>query len=201
LSTDSSRKVTQAQATLGIVAALYDDSTWPILEQALDEALGGDGSTLLLLSDFYTDRNSRGHYTSNQNEVIYAVNCLDRPEDSDIAELRRQQVAFAKVSPRFGAYLAWGSLPCKYWAAPANDSPHAITAPGADPILVVGTLRDPATPYQWAVGLANQLQSGVLLSWNGDGHTAYGRGSTCIDKAVDRYLIQGKPPADGTRCN
>jgi hypothetical protein len=40
----------------------------------------------------------------------------------------------------------------------------------------------------------------VLLTYNGDGHTAYGRGSRCIDTAVDAYLAQGTVPAAGTVC-
>ena len=37
---------------------------------------------------------------------------------------------------------------------------------------VVGTTRDPATPYKWAKSLASQLSSGTLLTYEGDGHTA-----------------------------
>jgi pimeloyl-ACP methyl ester carboxylesterase len=112
----------------------------------------------------------------------------------------RQADALAEASPTFGRYLAWGSLPCSYWPAPATGRPHRITAPGAAPILVVGTERDPATPVEWARALADQLESGELLLWDGDGHTAYRHGSTCVDQAVDRYLLEGRAPADGTRC-
>jgi hypothetical protein len=75
-----------------------------------------------------------------------------------------------------------------------------LRAAGAPPILVVGTTRDPATPYRWAQALARSLKSGVLLGWNGDGHTAYLSGSSCVDTAVDRYLITLSPPRNGTVC-
>jgi hypothetical protein len=65
---------------------------------------------------------------------------------------------------------------------------------------VVGTTRDPATPYEWSVGLAKQLDSGVLLSRDGDGHTAYNAGNDCIDSAVEEYLLEGVVPKDGTKC-
>ena len=71
---------------------------------------------------------------------------------------------------------------------------------GAAPILVVGTTRDPATPYEWAVALADQLESGVLLTRDGDGHTAYHVGSACIDEAVESYLVEGAVPPDGKKC-
>ena len=65
---------------------------------------------------------------------------------------------------------------------------------------MVGTTRDPATPYRWARALASDLSSGVLLGWNGDGHTAYGEGSACVDTIVNRYLISLKVPRSGTVC-
>jgi hypothetical protein len=77
---------------------------------------------------------------------------------------------------------------------------QAVRAEGIPPIVVVGTTRDPATPYAWAEALADQLASGRLLTFEGDGHTAYHHGNRCIDRAVDRFFLEGKPPADGTRC-
>jgi TAP-like protein len=65
----------------------------------------------------------------------------------------------------------------------------------------VGTTRDPATPYAFAKNLAAELESGRLLTYVGDGHTAYEEGSRCIDDAVDAYLVDGHLPADGTRCH
>ncbi len=194
------RPLTQALGLLGIAVSLYDNSFWPYLRLGLTDAFKGDGAVLLTLADTYTDRNDDGTYADNSNDAIYAVNCLDRPDTSTPDALRAQAAGLAKVSPRFGAYLAWSSLPCASWPVPPTGTPHRVTAHGAAPILVVGTTRDPATPYVWAESLASQLESGHLLSWNGDGHTAYQRGSTCIDNAVDAYLIDGTLPADGTLC-
>lgn len=198
---DPGRPVTEALAVLGVVAALYDEgSGWPLLRTALAEAEQGNGQTLLLLADFYTDRNPGGHYTTNSNDAIYAINCLDRPEEKDPAKLRATAEQFSRVAPRFGAYLAWSSLPCGLWPYPPEGTPQPTRAPGSAPILVVGTTRDPATPYRWAQALARELQSGRLLTFEGDGHTAYRRGSRCIDRAVDRYLVDGTLPPEGLRC-
>jgi hypothetical protein len=65
---------------------------------------------------------------------------------------------------------------------------------------VVGDLHDPATPYAWAQSLSRELGTGVLLGWNGEGHTSYMEGSSCVDDAVDKYLIDLKPPRNGTIC-
>ena len=83
---------------------------------------------------------------------------------------------------------------------PATGQPEKISADGADPIVVIGTTRDPATPYEWAVRLADQLQAGVLMTMDGDGHTAYMRANSCIDNAINDYYVKDKVPADGLSC-
>ncbi len=200
LPAEGGRVATQSLTVLGIAAALYNRGSWPVLRQALGQARQGDGRLLLRIADSYTDRGPDGHYANNSNDSIYAVNCLDRPDRPGIAAIRAEAAQLALLSPRFGPFIAWGGLACTYWPVPATGRPHRITAAGAPPILVVGTERDPATPLVWAKSLADQLASGVLLVWNGDGHTAYRRGSSCIDGAVDSYLLDGKAPADGKRC-
>ena len=117
-----------------------------------------------------------------------------------VESLRADAARFEQTSPIFGAYFAWSDVPCTVWPVPPTDQPHEIHAKGAAPILVVGTTRDPATPYQWAQRLASMLSSGRLLTRVGDGHTAYQRGSACIDSAVDAYLIHGTLPRTGTVC-
>ena len=68
--------------------------------------------------------------------------------------------------------------------------------------MVIGTTRDPATPYENAGRLADQLgeREGVLLTREGDGHTAYSSGNQCIVDAVDAYLVDGTVPEDGLTC-
>ncbi|MFC6932211.1 alpha/beta hydrolase [Actinomadura yumaensis] len=90
--------------------------------------------------------------------------------------------------------MVWGGLPCVYWPVQTHTQPKPITAKGAAPILVIGTLRDPATPYKWAKSLSSQLSSGVLLTLDGDGHTAYLQSNPCISRATDGYLLTGQPP-------
>jgi hypothetical protein len=86
------------------------------------------------------------------------------------------------------------------WPAKSAVSPHKVTAAGSDPIVVVGTTRDPATIYEWSVRLRDQLDNAVLVSFDGDGHTAYGRSNTCVDSAIDAYYVQGRVPKDGLKC-
>lgn len=90
-------------------------------------------------------------------------------------------------------------LPCAFWPD-TEVMPTGITAPMAPPILVIGTLGDPATPYVWARELSEQLTSATLLTYEGGGHTAYAQGRPCVDGAVDAYLLSGVLPDPGTTC-
>ncbi|MEV8043988.1 alpha/beta hydrolase [Streptomyces griseoluteus] len=195
------RRLTESLATIGVVAAMYDQSTWEQLREALNSAMDkNDGAGLLALSDSYYERDSRGHY-SNLMMANAAVNCLDLPPAFESPEQVEQALPqFEKASPVFGPNLAWSALNCTYWPVRATGEPHRIEAKGAAPIVVVGTTRDPATPYRWAQSLSRQLSSAHLLTYEGDGHTAYGRGSACIDSAINTYLLRGTPPAPGKRC-
>ncbi|MFF1452911.1 alpha/beta hydrolase [Streptomyces sp. NPDC058274] len=196
------RKLGEALATTGVIAAMYDEGAWPQLREALTSAMKEkDGAGLLVLSDSYYERDADGKYT-NLMFANAAVNCLDLPAAfSGPDQVDKALPDFEKASPVFGKGLAWLSLNCAYWPVKPTGESRRIEAKGAAPILVVGTTRDPATPYPWAQSLADQLSSATLLTYNGDGHTAYGRGSTCIDSAINRYLLQGIPPSKGKRCS
>lgn len=194
------RRLTQSLAVTGTASALYEKELWPFLRQSLSRAVRGDGRYLMLLADSYADRGPGGTYSSNTNEVIYAINCVDRPQTGDLASYRADAAEMARTAPLFGAYIVWGNLPCATWPAPGQGEPEPITAAGSKPILVVGTTRDPATPFEWAKALSRELDAGHLLTYVGDGHTAYRRGNECVDDAVDAYLLRGEVPSAGTRC-
>lgn len=199
--TGESRKLTESLATTGVIAAMYDEAAWPQLREALAGAESGDGSGLLALADSYYERDPNGSY-ANLMFANAAVNCLDLPPAFDSpAAVHKAVPGFEKASPVFGRGFAWAALNCGYWPADPTGTPHRTEAKGAAPIVVVGTTRDPATPYKWAESLADQLASGTLLTYEGDGHTAYGRGSDCIDTAINTYLLEGTPPTDGKKCS
>ena len=196
------RKVTQSLVVLGVLFPLYDrQNGWSVLRAALSQADKGNPDILLSIADQYTDRDSQGHYSTNETQANWAINCIDRPDRSTVPQTRALAAQLSRTSPLFGAYFAWGDVPCTVWPVQSQQKPHLLHAVGAAPILVVGTTRDPATPYQWAINMAKELASGRLLTRVGDGHTAYTRGSSCIDAAVDSFLISGKLPAVHTVCH
>jgi hypothetical protein len=186
-----------AMLQIGIEAALYARPEWPLLKSALSGAFGGDGTILVELADSLLERNPNGTY-SNLADAELSVDCVDRAWPRAVPAFAAAAAAAAKAAPLFGASNVWGSLPCAYW--PVQPAALNIRAAGAPPILVVGDLHDPATPYQWAVSLSRDLASGVLLGWNGEGHTSYFQGSSCVDSTIDAYLISLHVPRSGTVC-
>ena len=183
----------------GVAAALYSKSYWTDLKIGLTGAFAGNGTVLVELANLLMERNPNGTYT-NLADADTSISCLDRPWPRSLAAWQAAASVASRAAPLFGAPIVWGSLPCAYWPVPSYPLPR-IRAAGAPPILVVGTLRDPATPYRWAQALAGDLSSGVLLGWDGDGHTAYGEGSACVDTIVNDYLIDLSVPRSGMVCS
>ncbi len=200
LKTSDKRTLSEAMGFYGVAVTLYNKDTWPLLTRGLELAQKGDGSGLQMLADAYFSRNPDGSYADNSGEVIAAVRCLDSPGDVTVDDVLGFEPKYLKASPIFGRTFAWSALGCTNWPAKSTEKPITIDANGAKPIVVVGTTRDPATPYVWAEALADQLDSGVLVSRDGDGHTGYRAGNACVDKAIDGYLLDAKVPKDGLFC-
>ncbi|WP_081844487.1 alpha/beta hydrolase [Cellulomonas sp. URHE0023] len=203
LPTETDRELTGNLAFLGIAMPLYSQDLWKYLTMGLEGAIHkNDGSVLLQLADAYTDRESDGTYSTNMMVAFNSISCVDQPRvaEPDFDAMRAQAAQIEEVAPTVGRFFAYGETICAKWPVPAAAELADYTAPGAPPIVVVGTTNDPATPYRWAEDLAELLSTGVLLTYEGEGHTAYGSSNDCIADAVDTYLLGGEAPAAGTRC-
>lgn len=183
-----------------IIFPLYDEGYWSYLNTLFAQLKTGDTQMAFALADAYFARDQNGVYTDNSNEAFSAINCLDYERVTDLATMQKNAAAIEAAAPIFGKYQGFGELSCVDWPYPAKTLRTEITAAGAAPILVVGTTGDPATPYQWAVNLAGTLESGALVTYNGEGHTAYNRSNTCVQDAVDNYMIKGTVPSADPQC-
>ncbi|MCB8992375.1 MAG: alpha/beta fold hydrolase [Nocardioidaceae bacterium] len=200
LDTGTDRELTEGLAYMGIWLPLYARSLWDMLTPALDAAINdGDGSQLLMLSDYYSGRGPKS-YKDNSMNALYAVNCLDHNDYITAEEVPAKIPVFEEVSPVFGRSFAYSLASCSDWPIKSGNVTKELRAQGAPPIVVIGTTRDPATPYQWAVSLAEQLESGVLIKRDGDGHTGFNAGNDCVDDAVNKFLVRGVVPPDGLSC-
>ena len=196
-----SRELTVGNAFYGIVTPLYNHDYWDsFLTPALKQGLEGKGTMLLALSDVYASRGGDGSYENNSSEAFYAISCLDDSTSVPLSKVPAQFPAFEKASPTFGKVFAWALAGCAGSKAPESRGVGTIDAAGAPPILVVGTTRDPATPYEWAQALAAQLKSGVLVTRDGDGHTGYNMGNQCVDDTIETFLVDGTAPTGDKDC-
>jgi pimeloyl-ACP methyl ester carboxylesterase len=185
------RQLTRALAVTGVQSALMDEGIWPFLDQGLTNADRGNGQLLLQLADLLYGEFS---YAAN-----VAISCLDYPVDSSVASYDALTQSFQKASALFGPVWQYSNLVCANWPVKAKGTPGPLNAVGAPPVLIVGSTNDPATPYEGAVAVNKQITGSVLLTRNGNGHTAYGS-SQCASQAEDVYLIDLTLPAAGTVC-
>ena len=194
------RELDSSAMTTAIVYPLYDEANWPYLDQLFSSVMAGDPSLAWQLVDGYYDRDTDGTYLSNTFEAFIAINCLDDSSVASFDEVRAQAAEIEKVAPVFGPQFGYGGAGCSGWPFTGTRTPGPITAEGSGDILVVGTTNDPATPYEQAVSLADELENGHLVTYNGEGHTAYGRSTSCILDTVDAYFLEGTVPETDPQC-
>lgn len=198
---DESRDLNSDSAMSGLILALYSKQSWAMLSQALDQAMNDrDGSMLLQFADISADRENDGTYANNSSFAFTAVNCLDYNPNPDIDEMREDAEELDEISSFFGPALAYGGMSCEGWPVEGETNTDPLTAEGSDTIVLIGTTRDPATPYEWAEALSEQLENNVLVKNDGDGHGAYGSMNTCIDEIVDDYFVNDVVPEEGITC-
>ena len=148
------RELTAGNAFYGVAVTLYSKAYWVLLSNALRMALSGDGTGLMVLADAYAARRSDGTFENNSMEAFVDISCLDDPYAVPASQVPSHYPAFEKASPVFGKVFAWALTSCTGFRPRAEEKTPVIHAQGAAPIVVIGTTRDPATPYRWAVHLA-----------------------------------------------
>jgi pimeloyl-ACP methyl ester carboxylesterase len=187
-----------------IIFPLYNTANWPYLVDLFNDVANGSAKVAFELADAYNDRNTDGTYQDNETEAFTAINCLDYPSDPDVATMRTQAAELDKLAPVFGHLMAYGGTSCFDWPYKATRTAGALAAKGSAPILVVGTTGDPATPYAMAQHVAKLLQNGHLITYHGNGHTAYNKDTTpadeCVNTAVDNFFVHGTVPKTDPQC-
>ena len=198
-SSDPNRPVTGEEMKQVVGLLLYSpEAAWGTVNEALGQVVNQhDASTFRTIVDQLT-----AHPLVNMGATV-GINCLDYRVEGDMAAWTAQSKELERIAPRFATISEAGDLGCQAWGHTGTQPPKALHAKGAAPILVIGTTGDPATPHEWAVALSDQLESGQLLTWEGNGHAAYsnpGHGP-CVTQAVDTYLLTGTMPKKGLTCH
>ena len=201
IKTETDRSLTDSLVITGIASGLYDDATgWPRLKKAISEAISGNGTKLLELSDEYSGRTKAGKYFSNENDAATLISCLDWPSRNTVEEMRSTRELFRSVAPIFGPYLVFSQLACNYLESSKSENSLNIKTIKIDPVLIIGVTRDPATLYEWAVALSKSFPNSFLVTLDADGHTGQGRSNPCIDGAVNAYLIDFRGSSGPITC-
>ncbi|CAB4646491.1 unannotated protein [freshwater metagenome] len=197
------RLITESLILIGIASSLYDDvDGWPKLRQAFTESAQGFGDTFLQLADEYSGRNPDGTFRSNDFDSGAVIDCLDWRDRRTVDQYKADVQEFTEKAPVFGPYIAFSGMHCQFFPQPKTQrAPNTLIEIKTAPIIVIGTIRDPATPYVWSRSLAKIFTGSRLISLDADGHTGHGRGSACVDDAVDDYLLNGTLPPANMRCD
>lgn len=193
----SSDYVDPNYADTAISAMLYSKSRWPLLAWALREAaVDKDGTLLALAVDSYSGRSIfTGESSSNGDDSFIAIMCRDFAISS-LPDAYRMSRTSNRLHPIFASNP---DVLCNEWPS-QPDVIGPVTWPKSVPVLLVSTTGDPATPHKLAQNVAARNPSAVLLTHDGDGHTAYSSGDNCIDAKVNQFLIDVKAPKKGTVC-
>jgi len=198
----------------GAALAMYAKQFWPVLVEALQEAHNGDGTTFRSLADSFFGRNDDGTYSPGGDRYF-----LITAADQLYQHVHGNGGDHGSNSEIINTYLAagnhsWGLFPHTWWNAGYAElnyglyDPHSVgvfrgpfhASSSAPTALEVATTYDPATPYRGALRTAAQLGNVRLLTMRGDGHTAYGGNSQCIDDDVNAYIETLALPPVGTVC-
>lgn len=198
------RELDSATVGTGIAYTLYSEWNWSTLTEMLTAVIAGDADPAFRNADAYYGRYG-GWYDGNGNEIYTAVTCNEGDLASDGVDTLEGIEIIDERAPILGRYFAYDDyavldVACSNWPVPPATMPTSFAAQGAPPILVIGTTNDPATPYSNAVSLAGQLSSGVLISYEGEGHTIYAHGVPCVDDTVDAYLLDDVVPSADPMC-
>jgi pimeloyl-ACP methyl ester carboxylesterase len=198
--TQTGRTLVEAEALTAIVTAMYSRESWPALWSALSQALRGDGTELQRIADIGNGRTGPKEFAANFTAPFLATTCLESPRPPQRIGLDKAAKLWSRNTavPRVSALLAWSNAPCSRWFT-RGTPPSAVSSSTENPIMIIGTRYDPATPYKWSLAMHQQLPTSFLVTSEDDGHTAFVGGSTCIDDAVTTYLVSGVT-SDDLRC-
>jgi pimeloyl-ACP methyl ester carboxylesterase len=199
--------VTIDDLTNFIAGAMYDVASWPdtaaILQVAYDAILGaGSAPSSLAARTFPKAKPGPGwsadDYLYNSNDSFLAVNCADAPLPRNPALYPGIAAAFEKANPTFGRAEAFGEVACANWPRITERYNGPWNRQTAKTVLVVNPTYDPATRYDFAKRMTEELGNARLLTLDGYGHTT--RYSTCITGWYSKYLIDGALPPVGAHC-
>lgn len=178
-----------------LLVGLADQQRWPELTTALQAAAGGNVEGL---TEFVDPLLEFSDEQPPRLDAALLTTCNDTA--TRVPPDRAEQLAadWRTRSPMFGALFAIRLLTCSGAPVPTTTV-RSPRAPDTPPVLLLGAEGDPITPLAGTQRMADALAGGVLVTWQGHGHAAFPR-TPCVTSTVQRFLIDGEVPRNGTIC-
>jgi pimeloyl-ACP methyl ester carboxylesterase len=180
-----------------LFASLTNPAAWPRLAQDLERAADGDGSALATQA-----RAVLAGTRSAAGDPPTAITCTDSPARQGPGAWPQVIAQLTRVSHVGGPFVGWSNwAACASWRARSTDRyTGPWNARAKNPVLVIGTTFDPATPYTNARRVADLLGNAILLTHDGYGHTSEADPSHCVERVTSAYLVDLTTPPKETVC-
>jgi pimeloyl-ACP methyl ester carboxylesterase len=191
--------LTYSTVVAATVSLLYEPGTWPVLARLLQAVYRGDGAAVAAVLAELPGPAPQDYV--NYPDANAAITCADTDNPADPHRYGRVGRALdATTAPYVGSRWAYLGLVCAPWS---GRSTERYTGPWdsrtRNPVLILGTRYDPATPYRNAVAVHDLLPNSTLLTVDGVGHTSLGK-SACAASLTTQDLLIGATPPAGTVC-
>jgi pimeloyl-ACP methyl ester carboxylesterase len=132
--------------------------------------------------------------SDSEDAAFLAVTCNDTPWSGGRAGLVNTSARLGSDYPLIG----WSTInqPCVFWGRPDEGFPlPAPDGAGVPRVLMVQSEHDPATPIEGARRAAAAFRGAQLLTVTDEGdHAIYASGNTCVNRAVERFIVSGVLP-------
>jgi pimeloyl-ACP methyl ester carboxylesterase len=139
-----------------------------------------------------------GRFPDAANATLYSIICNDTPFHGDRDFLVRESARLGKLYPLVGYYQV--AAPCAFWQRPPLQL-KTPTGRGVPPILMVQSVRDPATPIEGAQRAHRKFAGSRMLTVTDEGdHGIYAFGNACVDNVVESFIVDGVVPRQDLTC-
>ena len=209
LAVSNSRETLNRVKAVDAIGALTNSSPdkWPLLTEGLAQAMNAHDGTVLARNAASVSSNSVPPPTTEKQVVerlrtryVFSANrCLDFPDAGNEASWDAALASYRPDYPVFHSSLPQMDAFCHGWRHTSRTEAVNVDVEATNPVLVIGILHDPSTPYPWSQALVSRIRNSHLLSVDMYGHIATGANS-CTTAKIGDYLVNGTFPSDGEVC-
>lgn len=188
---------------IGLARQLLRWGEWELFATGMADASEGDWTLLSELSGLENIGGQQDIESFRAGQANEMLNLMEYGCRSNfgIDEALELYFSVANENPRLGIYSAFGIANCLDWTLEPAEPRIVPSDVASAPLLVMGALNDPATPYANAVALVEQLDNGSkLLTANNEGH-GVGDRSSCGLAALSGFLVSAEVEGAPAECS